>query len=224
MKQIGVVGKPSRKRFQVVNKLEGQQSYRVQIFSGTNELQFAMQTESISGLVFVEDEFSDQHMEMMDSISNQYADLVVLCLVSKVNQSQRDEFRRYNIPRSTVLDINHELKDLRGIVDKMVRGDQVALRTHYRYAVSKRAQLIRRTGPASRIQIVDISAGGLQAKGMQGPAQIGEIVQIKVPKDNGAGSHMIIGRIAWANKRGAFGVQFDQVMDSSKPRPMNQTA
>lgn len=224
MNHIGVVGKPSRKRFQIISTLEGNQTTRVRVFSSLEEVTLWLDKGRLSGLILVEDQFEDRHIELMDDISHSYPQLVILALVSKVRQNQREEFQRYQIPRCTVLDINYELKDLKGVVQRMVRGDQVSLRAHYRYTVSKRAQLITREGPASRIHIVDISAGGLQAKGGDGQTKRGDRVQIKVPKDNGLGSHMIIGHVAWVNSRGNFGVKFDQVLSKTTPGFFIQSA
>ena len=224
MNYIGVVGRPSRRRFQIINKLEGANGTRVQIFSDLEEVSQWLDQSRLSGLILVEEEFEDHHIELMDNIAHNYPQLVILALVSKVNQAQREEFQRYDIPRCTVLDINYELKDLKGVVERMIRGDQVSLRTHYRYTVSKRAHLLTKNGPFSRIHIVDISAGGLQAKGFGRSAQKGERVQIKVPKDSGKGSHMIIGHVAWVNDKGNFGVKFEQVLSRSNPSFFIQSA
>ena len=224
MNQIGIIGKPSRRRFQVVNKLEGNSSLAVRIFQNFDEVRSYLNSSRLDGLVFVEDTFKDPLIEMMDMVSHSYPELVILCLVSRVESSQREELRRFNIPRCTVLDFNHELKDLKGVVQRMVNGEKVAIRAHYRYAVSKRAQLITKTGPVKKIHIVDISAGGLQAKSLGWVAHQGEKVQIQVPKDNGKGSHMIVGRVAWLNKRGHFGIKFDQVTSQSNPNSFSASA
>ncbi len=215
MNSIGVVGKPSRHRFKVIEKLENTQSTRVRVFSSLEEVRYWLKRDRLSGLVLVEEFFEDSHIELMDNISHEFPHLVVLALVSRVKQIQRQEFQRYQIPRCTLLDVNFELKDLRGVVQRMIRGEQVAMRAHYRYLVSKRAQLITRAGPTSRIHIVDISAGGLQARGGSQQIRIGECIQIKVPKDDGKGSYMIIGRVAWVSHKGHFGVKFDQVLNKS---------
>lgn len=224
MINIGVVGRPSRQRFKVVNQLEDAQSTRVRVFSNQDEVKYWLERDRLSGVIFVEEYFEDYHIEIMDSISHDFPHLLVLALVSRVHEEQRQEFQNYQIPRCALLNMNYELKDLKGVVQRMVRGEQIAMRNHHRYTVSKRAQLITQSGPASGIQIVDISSGGLQARGGKKQPQRGERIQIKVPKDSGKGSHMIIGHVAWANDRGSFGVKFDKVWSKTNPGFFIQSA
>jgi hypothetical protein len=216
MYHIGIVGKPSRRRFQIVNQLEGSHSFRVHIFSSVAEARIYSEGDFGSGLIWVDEHFSDDHIQIMDELTEQFPHFSFLCLVTTLTSTQRDEFQRYAIRGASVLDYNHELKDIKGLCKRMLSGEQRVLREHNRYQVSKSATLFaEKGGGPKRIQLVDISKGGLQARVFEGGHRVGERVQIQVPFDRCAGGHVVIGRVAWINEKGFLGVRFDQVISKS---------
>lgn len=215
--QIGLLGQPSRKRFQIANRLQNETQYLIRIFSSISEMRKSLDAGLLSGLILLEDKFQDEHVELMDELAFNYDNLSVLCMVVQISQGQRAELQRYNIKRCTVLDSNHELKDLAGVIERMTKGDQVSLRSHYRFSVSKRAFAVTEKGSTQRIQIVDLSHGGLQAKTSHLVFIAGQKIQIRVPLGDGRGHHLIFGRIAWVDKKGFLGVQFEQVVSQVEP-------
>ncbi|MCB0408266.1 MAG: PilZ domain-containing protein [Bdellovibrionales bacterium] len=213
MDQIGIIGKPSRKRFQIVNHLEGRQTFRVRIFSHIDEVRLYLKDGKLSGVLFLEDQFEDEHIELMDAWSQEHPDLAILFLVSQITTAQREEMNRYKIPNCTVLDLNYELRDLSGVVRRMVAGEPVILRSHFRFQVSKKAFLFTGPGAPVSIQLVDLSYGGLQARLNGSQVKKGQKIQIKVPLDAGKkGSHIIVGRVAWISPKGFMGMRFDEVV------------
>lgn len=213
MYQIGIVGKPTRKRFQIVNQLEGSQTFRVRLFSDMQEAKKYLKGEFLSGLILIEETLEDDLIETMDEIIHENQDLAVLCVLSSLTLEQKNDFLTYNIQGASLLDFNRELEDLKGVVRRMLSGDRPVLRSHYRHSVSTRATLIsERSRSIQRIQLVDLSKGGLQARLLDvKQLKKGDRVQIQVPFEQKNGHHLVIGRVAWINESGYMGVQFDQV-------------
>lgn len=213
MAHVAVVGKPSRQRFQATNTLQMQMGTQVSIYTSLQEALPVVKSQSIQLVVLLEDEVTDEILMKIDEFSSQYSDSKLICISKDLNSTAREQFRALRLSNCMILDYIYELQDLQPIAKKMLLGEKVYVRKHYRHRTAQMGQIVTsKSRQNSVVKILDMSHSGLRATYRRLNIKIGEAVHLLVAAADGTQNHRIVAKVAWVNESSReFGVAFEKV-------------
>ena len=213
MAHVAVVGKPSRQRFQATNTLQMQLGMHVSIYTSLKEAMPVVENQTVQLVVLLEEKLSDDVLTSIDEFSNQNPDSNMICIAKDLTQTARDQFRSMKLGNCMLLDYNHELEDLQPITKKMLLGQQVYVRKHFRHRTAQMGQVITSKSKQNTVvKILDMSQSGLRGHYRNLRIKSGETVHLLVAAADGTQNHRIVAKVAWVNENAReFGVAFEKV-------------
>ncbi|MBT4762144.1 MAG: PilZ domain-containing protein [Bdellovibrionaceae bacterium] len=215
MYRIGILAKPSAKRFKVKRELQKQTEFHVDVYSDVEDMARVVSENQLQGLVLLVERFSDAHLQHMDELAHKYPELPIAFVTTFISDALRNEAIQLSFRFSTVVDYHFELNNLNNLMRQaIVERESMYIRGFCRFNVNQYAYFETSNGRI-QVNLLDISKGGAKVKLNHAPPKKGTQLTVVIPSKDKNKSHYFKGVVAWNNLNDfTLGVSF--IKDQSR--------
>lgn len=195
MYQIGILAKQGKTLNSVYSELKKSQFCKPEVFTDSFSLVRALKEDSFHGLVILTDEFKPSHIKIIQQIKTRFKNLPILVATEKPNISAK--IKLVDFKKTILLNLTTEMKDMNGIVIKLINNMHVIPRLANRYRTAQPARFKVESTRTHSAFMLDIARDGACFRLFNKQLRRGDQIQIEVPLPDLRKTHIVQGEVVW---------------------------
>lgn len=195
MYHIGILAKQGRTLNSVYSELKKSQFCKPDVFTDSFSLVKALKDNSFHALIILTDEFKPSHIRIIQQIKKRFNNLPVMVVTEKPSIAAK--IKLVDFKKTILLNLSTEMKDMNGIVIKMINDQHVIPRLANRYRTAQPARFKVEAARTHSAFMLDIARDGACFRLFNKKLNKGDQVQIEVPLPDLKKTHIVQGEVVW---------------------------
>ncbi len=196
MFKIGVLARPGRDL--VLARTEIHKNHLFEVKSYTNAFRAAqgLKSQEYSALVMVADTFGSTQAEIVHQIKKRFPELPLVVVTDGPDFDLKQQVVKYK--KAIVLDAKTEMRDIPGVLAKMLKNLPVVVRDNQRYRTSHQVSLHNSDSGICPSWLFNLGTKGAQLRVFGKSLKKGDQVNMQVFLPLLNKEHQVLGEVVWS--------------------------
>jgi len=195
MYQIGILAKQNRALNITLNEIKRSTYFNPTVFNDSFSVVRALKSNSFDAFVVVTDEFRQSHIKVIKQIKERFRELPVIVITE--NPNQRAKIHLVDHKKTILLNLYTEIKDINGIMVKLIHNIHVIPRLASRHRTAQPARFKIEPTRTHSAFMLDLAPDGACFRLFNKRLKRGDHVLIEVPLPDLKKTHVVQGEIVW---------------------------
>lgn len=195
MYQIGILSKPGKTLNTVYSELKKSQFCKPEIFTDSFSMVKALKNDYFNALIILTEDFKPSHIKIIQQIKSRFSKLPILVVTKKPSVAAKIKLVDYK--KTILLNLATEIKDMNGIVIKMINDMHVIPRLANRYRTAQPARFKVESTRTHSAYMLDLARDGACFRLFNKRLAKGDQIQIEVPLPDLKKTHFVQGEVVW---------------------------
>lgn len=197
MYKIGVLARPGRDLIIARTEIHKNHLFEVKAYTNAFRAAQGLKTQEYSALVMVADKFGSTQAEIVHQIKKRFPELPLVVVTDGPDFDLKQQVIKYQ--KAIVLDAKTEMRDVPGVLAKMLKNLPVVVRDKQRYRTSQQASLRDSQTTIYPSWLFNLGPTGAQLRVFGKNLKKGEQVRLNVFLPSLNKEHQVMGEVVWIN-------------------------
>lgn len=195
MYQIGILAKPNKALNITLSEIKKSTYFHPTVFNDSFSVVRALKNNSFDAFVVITDEFRPSHMKVINQVKSRFKELPIIVVTE--NPNQRAKIHLVDQRKTILLNLYTEIKDINGIVVKLIHNIHVIPRLASRHRTAHPARFKIDADRTHSAFMLDLANDGACFRLFNKRLKKGDQVVIEVPLPDLKKTHVVRGEIVW---------------------------
>ncbi len=195
MYQIGILAKQGKALNITLGEVKRSTYFNPTVFNDSFSVVRALKNNVFDAFVIVTDEFKPSHMKVIKQVKNHFKELPVIVVTE--NPNQRAKIHLVDHRKTMLLNLYSEIKDINGIIVKLIHNIHVIPRLASRHKTAQPARFKVEPTRSHSAFMLDLANDGACFRLFNKRLKRGDKVLIEVPLPDLKKTHVVQGEIVW---------------------------
>lgn len=195
MYHIGILAKQSRSLNLAYSEIKKSTFFRPEIFLDSFSVVKALKNDSFDAFLILTDEFKPSHIRIIQQVKKRFPDLPVIVVTEQPSVAAK--IKLVDFKKTILLNLTTEIKDMNGIILKLINNVHVIPRLASRYKTAQPARFKIEEARIHSAFMLDIARDGACFRLFNKRVNKGDEIQIEVPLPDLKKTHIVQGKVVW---------------------------
>jgi hypothetical protein len=155
----------------------------------------ALKDNTLQAFVILTEEFRPNHIHIMKQVKKHFPNTPIVIITEKVDSTNKIALADY--PKTIMINFKHELKDLNGILLKLINDVHVIPRLASRFTTGQMARVQIDANKIHSAWVINLAQDGACFRVFNRKLQRGDSIRIEIPLPELRKIHVIQGKVVW---------------------------
>jgi len=195
MYRIGILSKESRALTLTRTEISKSPFFEPKIYVHSLNFVKALRDRSLHALVILTEEFRPNHLGIIKQVKKHFPEVPIVIVTEKFESKHK--IALVDFKKTILLNYKLELKDINGILLKMMNDQHVIPRLANRYPASQMARVQIDKDKLHSAWVLNLAQDGACFRVFNRKLKKGDQLRIEVPLPELKKTHVIVGKIVW---------------------------